>query len=727
MTGEDCFNQLNPILQMFIIEKLKWGNFTEIQEKTIPLILKENNTLVISPTASGKTEAVLIPIFEDIISNKLESACVLYISPLKALINDMYDRIEQWCDYFNLRVMKWHGDVSQYKKNLFIQSPNDFLLITPESLEVILFNKTFKEKEKIFKNIKYIIVDEIHYFIESERGIQLNSVLKRLERYISNEPIKLGLSATIGNPNMVSQWIGNNTQIVEYKESTDFYYKILMYSDELLFRNIKMHIGRNEKILIFVSSRSNAEELAYKIKKNIYFKNIFIHHSSIDKKEREESEKKFKYSTNAILICTTTLELGIDIGNIYAIFQIGPAPTVNSLVQRLGRSGRLNNERRLKLFYNNKSEVLIALAEISLMEKGIIEKLNIIKKPKDIYFHQILSIMVEYGKITKKDLYNLLKDAFVFKNILKEDFEILIDDMINNNFLFEHGDYLVSGDSFEKEFGKINFLNFYSVFVPSYEYKIYSSNGLIGTVEPLFILNLNIGDVFILNGQQWLLTRVESKKFKAHVEKISLDEKNVPVWFSGYTGLNYLISREVYNILLNNFNQKLLEKVGSKFDNKSKIIIDEFINESNRLNFKKGIIPIEINEYVCIYTFAGYKANTLLCEVIKNEINISLVKIDSFLIKFNVDKTVTFETIKNILDNIENILENEEFKINLNKIMNRFIKNKFIHLMDSKINYDLNMEILYDEKHLIQLISENKLKEIPKTELSSWILEYEFN
>ena len=175
---------LNREITHFLSNKLGFKRLNEIQNKAIPLILDKKDTLIISPTASGKTEAALIPIFNDILVNKLDSTSVLYIAPLKALINDMSLRIEQWTSYFYFSYTKWHGDVSRTAKDNFIRNPTDFLLITPESLEVIMMNRSEEDRLKIFGNLQYIIIDEIHYFVDSDRGIQLNSLISRLSKYV---------------------------------------------------------------------------------------------------------------------------------------------------------------------------------------------------------------------------------------------------------------------------------------------------------------------------------------------------------------------------------------------------------------------------------------------------------------------------------------------------------------------------------------------------------------
>ena len=285
MTGKNtsAVELLDDRLKGFLANRLKWKSLNPIQEEAIPIIKEKNDTLVISPTASGKTEAVLIPIFDDIISNNLEPVSVIYVSPLKALINDMNDRIEKWCDYFNLEVTKWHGDVPGTKKRAFIKNPTDILLITPESLEVIFMNKSFEEKEKIFKNLKYVIVDEIHYFVESDRGTQLNSLLNRMTKYVDGSITMVGLSATVGNPKTVSEWLkpDNPAVIVEDPSKRPIQYKVFCGSEIEICEVLSKYV--NKKILIFVHSRKDAERYYNLLRRTLKIRNIYIHHSSLDR------------------------------------------------------------------------------------------------------------------------------------------------------------------------------------------------------------------------------------------------------------------------------------------------------------------------------------------------------------------------------------------------------------------------------------------------------------
>lgn len=373
-----------------------------IQEKTIPKIKEGKDVLVISPTASGKTEAVFIPIFDDILKNNLDPLTVLYISPLKALINDMYERLEKWCENFNTTITKWHGDVAPSEKQKFVKEPTNILLITPESLEVILINRSTESKKKIFQNLKYVVVDEIHYFAASDRGIQLNSLLNRLKRYIPHDIQKIGLSATVGNPEFVLTWLtgDKNAEIVTDDTQRLPQYKVIYEQDYTILNTLKKYLDK--KILFFLHSRRDVEEYHNLLKRHLKPENILIHHSSIDKEIREESEESFKLVKNGIMVSTSTLELGIDVGDISIVAQKNPPVQVTSFFQRVGRSGRRRNPMRTIIFCDSDINILTTLAEICLVEEGKLEEIKIPKKPTDIYFHQILSAVFEYGKNHKE-------------------------------------------------------------------------------------------------------------------------------------------------------------------------------------------------------------------------------------------------------------------------------------------------------------------------------------
>jgi ATP-dependent Lhr-like helicase len=698
---------------------MKWNDLTSIQKATIPRFREKKDMLIIAPTASGKTESVLIPVFDDILKNGLEPMSVLFVSPLKALINDTCQRIEFWCNQFDLTVTKWHGDVNASKKASFVKKPTDILLITPESLEVILMNKSDKIKNSIFKNLKYVIIDEIHYFADSDRGTQLNSIINsRIKAYCDNNFSKIGLSATVGNPETVLNWLtsSKNAEIVADKNSRPFQYKVIYADDFKIIQVISNYLDK--KVLFFVHSRREAEKYHNLFKKNLKIKNIFIHHSSIHKDTREESERKFKLVKNGLMISTSTLELGIDIGNIDVVIQKNPPSTVSSFLQKVGRSGRRTKIQRTILLCDGEEEVVKSLAELSLMEEKKLEHIKIPEKPKDIYFHQILSTIFEYGRIKKKDLFFILKNSYVFSKIGKDEYKYFIDDMVEKEFIDENGPYLSLGDAFEKEFGKRNFLEFYSVFWPNYEFTVQDGLKTIGSLDSSFVINtLKNGSSFVLGGEVWTVDKIDPDKFKLKVKKTK--EGGIPNWHSEGGRMDYLLSRKIYDILLGCYNKELLKD----FDKVSLNIIKNLGEDSRNSNFEKGKIPVEFSfeeNKVFIYTFAGFKVNSLISSVFKFYHDIYSIHDTPYYTSFKFKNTLKMSDVEHIACNIKDILDDEELEKFMLLKTKKFVKNKFIKYLPEKDNAELKMQILFNKEDTIDLFENNSLKLISSSGFSKW-------
>jgi ATP-dependent Lhr-like helicase len=722
MTGNNssASDLLDKKLKIFLADKLGWKSLNPIQEKAIPIIKEKKDTLVISPTASGKTEAVLIPIFDDILTNHLEAVSVIYVSPLKALINDMNDRIEIWSDYFNLEVTKWHGDVPGNKKKAFLNKPTDILLITPESLEVIFMNRTFDEKAKIFKNLKYVIIDEIHYFVESDRGTQLNSLLNRITKYVDESITLVGLSATVGNPETVSKWIKptNPAVIVEDLSNRSFQYKVICGSEIEISKVLSKYI--NKKILIFVHSRKDAEKYYNILKRTLKIRNIYIHHSSIDRDRREESEEKFKYLRDGFMISTSTLELGIDVGNIDIVVQIRPPHNVSSFLQRIGRSGRRSKNQRSIIFYNSDEEIFISLAEISLIREGNIEDIKIPEKPKDIYFHQILSSIFENGKIKQSKLFNNLKDSYVFSKMTKEDYINILENMEEREFIYNNDGFLSLGYNFEKKFGKRNFMGFYSVFCPNLEYKVKEGGKNIGTLDSFFVVNyLNLGNQFILGGSPWKVLDIDYKRFNVKVQKDAAKKGDVPDWISEGGVIDSLISRRIYEILLGNYEEILLKT----FDKLSQNKIKEYVKHAQNVGFKKGLIPVEIdskeNRYY-IYTFAGMRANALLTTIFSLEYDLYSPRDTAYYSSFKIKGQTNFENIVKVINKVSEKLESSDINKLIDEKTQKFVKNKFINFLPYEDNVKLKMELLYDVDGLMEIINNNSVTLIGPSKFKHW-------
>ena len=702
---------LNKNLLHYLSNNQGWSNLNTIQKKAIPHVLNSEDTLILAPTASGKTEAVLIPIFSDILDNNLHPVSVLYISPLKALINDMHNRILKWCSHFGLTAGKWHGDVERNVKNNFTKNPTDFLLITPESLEVILMNKNTKEKERIFENVKYIVIDEIHYFANSDRGVQLNSLINRIKKYAPSSSV-IGLSATVGNPKEIADWINieKSATIVEDNYGRKLQYKVKNLDEKDLFKVLDKY--RTKKVLIFANSRRTAESAYFLLKKKMNMKNIFIHHGSVNKTMREENESKFKSLENAFMISTNTLELGIDIGDIDVVVQISPPNNVSSFSQRIGRSGRQSKVQRTILLARG-FNILLSLAEVMLYHEDSIEKIRISKKSSDILIHQILSTLFEKGTMNYKDLYKHLKNCYAFSEIRPKDYVTIVKNMAGEELLNISGDKLTLGYGFEKEFGHGNFKNFYAVFTPSFSYKILEGIREVGTLDISYAIDLDINDQFNLAGQLWRVKSVNHDDYKIYVTKENLTASKLPSWHSEGAPIDLLVCEKIYEILQGNFDEKFL----NPFDRASQIFIEEAIENAQIDEFGDGILPVELNKgSVYIYTFAGDKANKLLLKVFEMNYDVYNPYTTSLYISFKVSGGISTEDIESVIYDLENTLDTPESEDMIDELTSSFKKNKFLEFLPKNIRRSLKMDIIFDKESLLKATRDKSINFIAESE-----------
>src|SRR5690554_322692 len=539
-------------IQRVITNNLGFNQFKNIQKKAIPLIFDGDNVLITAPTATGKTEAFLLPLLDKIYSQKLEPTSMLYISPIKALINNQFIRFKKIGRVINVDCFKWHGDVGNNKRKQYLENLTDILMITPESLEVILFSENYYP-EDIFGNLKFIVIDEIHAFAGDERGIHLLSLLERIQCFTNFSLQRIGLSATIGNPKEMANWLkGSSNKPV--KQAIDKGNKKisakLMYFDSIdnqLCRHILAEV-RGTKSLFFTNSRADTEKLNKLIRN--YPIEIYIHHSSVDKHFREKAEETFRIEArnNMVIFCTSTLELGIDIGDLDKVLHLNPPYCVADFLQRVGRSGRRNNHAKTVIYNTNSENLIRNIAIIKLIKKDFVEAVIFRRKAWDILFHQILALVHQEYQISKNRVYGILKETYSFKYITIEDFNYLLDFLLEENYLICHKDKLMIGDKTEKEFGYANYYNFFSVFENLNEYTVIANKEVIGTLDAFFVNTMKKNEIsFFLAGKIWKIKSIDEEHLKVYV--IPAKKGEIPFWVSGSRIISRWLSEEIYNVL----------------------------------------------------------------------------------------------------------------------------------------------------------------------------------
>lgn len=562
------FNLLSEPIRKFIRDK-GWEELRPIQNAAITRILgSDDNYILASRTASGKTEAAFLPILSKVNFNE-SGVQVLYISPLIALINDQFYRVEELCKNLDVDVVKWHGEANKTVKEKLVKNPKGIVLITPESLEAMFANKPFNVRQ-LFSNLKYVVIDEIHSFIGTDRGIQLKSILSRLQQVNSKSFSIVGLSATMSEENKfleVKEFTGNveKTKILidrTTKEINALFRYFKNEGNELPLELLKdLYIEtKDNKVLIFPNSRGRAEEVAVKLRK-ISDKvkghtNYFSHHSSVDREVREYVEYFAKNNNrqNFCISCTSTLELGIDIGTVDVVVQIDATHSIASLIQRVGRSGRKDGEiSNLYLYATDKWSLLQSIACWLLYKEGFIEPPQKNEKPFDILIHQALSITKGHSGIKLTDLINQLIGNSTFKGIELFEIEEILNHLIEIDFLEKLQHEVIIGIEGEKV---VNSRDFYSVFKTEENFKVVNAGNKIGELpfSPQIIEDENI----LLSAKIWKIKFVDHKAKK--IEVIPTRDGKKPMFFGSSGAIHQRIREKMVEVLYSKTDYDFLDQ-----------------------------------------------------------------------------------------------------------------------------------------------------------------------
>lgn len=555
----DTFSLLSKEIQKKVWE-LGWTYFTPIQEATIPAIMQTDQHVIISSgTASGKTEAAFLPILSLVGTTAHDALKVLYISPLKALINNQFERIQELSEHLEIPIHRWHGDVDQHKKKALTKNPSGVLQITPESLESLFINRT-QHLHRLFSEIEFVVIDEIHAFLDNERGVQLRSLLSRMNAITTKRMRIVGLSATLQNTEFVKRWVAieepHRVEVIEAKNSDKELFYSLMHFPKAkdgkmaveLFEDL-YEVTKDVRAIIFCNSRGSVEETTVFLnrlaEKEGRGETYLAHHSSIDKKEREYVEKTLAHAREPkSVVATSSLELGIDIGSIELVVQMDSTFTVSSLKQRLGRSGRTQDASQyLQLYATEPDGLLQALAVMELNLAKWMEPSTGYKLPFDVLFHQILSICGESNGIKKEVLVEKLKKNEAFFSIMKADMESLIAYMIEKEQLEVIPGSLEVIVGIEGE-RILRSKEFYAVFTTEEVFDVLNGSRKIGELDKKF--ELNIGDHVMLTGKLWRVVDIDVYKNKMYVEKAVNAKK--PRYYGGPESLNPHIAEKMFEI-----------------------------------------------------------------------------------------------------------------------------------------------------------------------------------
>ena len=370
------FERLHPSVRHAVVNDLGWRALRPVQELAGAAILDGCNVVVLAPTAGGKTEASLFPVLSDILTNEHRPTSVLYLCPIRALLNNQEERIHRYARMVGLDAFKWHGDVAASRKNKFLREPVHILMTTPESLEVMFIGQK-AEARAMLANLTTVIVDEIHAFAGDDRGAHLVSLLERVTVLAGRDVQRIGLSATVGNPDAILHWLqGSSTRegrlVDPPRPPPDRDIRVDLCDDLEGVALAAAALTRGRKSLVFVESRGQAERVAAAMA--THDTEVFVHHSAVSRSDREAAERRLTEGSTGAIVCTSTMELGIDVGDLDLVLQVDAPPSVAGMLQRLGRTGRRPGTRVTGRFLCQTNDALLqVVALLTLAERGWVE------------------------------------------------------------------------------------------------------------------------------------------------------------------------------------------------------------------------------------------------------------------------------------------------------------------------------------------------------------------
>ncbi len=511
------FDRLHPALQHHVVNSLGWSRLRPLQQAAIDPIVDGAHVLALAPTASGKTEAAVLPLLHRMATEEWRGLSVLYLCPLRALLNSLEPRLSSLTGFVGRRAALWHGDIGQPVRRAIRDDPPDLLLTTPESLEAMLISRTV-DHGALLGQVHAVVVDEIHAFAGDDRGWHLVAVLERLSQLAGRDIQRIGLSATVGAPERLLDWfVGSSTgprtvvqppvaagDVVDPDVTVDHVGSLANAA------TVIAALHRGEKRLVFTESRSRVEELAAELRSRDVA--TFVSHSSLPVDERRRAEAAFAEARDCVIVATSTLELGIDVGDLDRMIQLDAPTTVASFLQRLGRTGRRPGTTRNALFLTLRPEahLLQCLGMLLRWRDGFVEPVAPPPLPHHLLAQQILAVVLQEQAIGRSVLAGCVtrlpefgRDAGVFDRVLEH--------LVEHGYLHDEHGILSIGVEAESSFGYRHFVELTSSFASSPLLTARWGTREIGLVDPLSLQTKPGGDApaLLLGGRSWTVVGVD--------------------------------------------------------------------------------------------------------------------------------------------------------------------------------------------------------------------------
>jgi len=547
------FERLHPAVQHQVVNTLGWRGLRPHQEAAIPPILAGEHVLVQAPTAGGKTESAVLPLLSRMLEERWARPSVLYLCPIKALLNNLETRLSMLAGMVGRTVGVWHGDVGQSARRRMLRDRPDILLATPESVEVMLVSRRVDHRS-FFAGLRAVVVDEVHAFAGDDRGWHLLALLERVAA-VAREPVqRIALSATLANPDELLTWLTGGRKEpktvvrgaaapVEPDIQID-YVGSLENAATVISR-----LHRGEKRLVFCDSRRQVEELGQLLRS--HGTRTFVSHSSLGVEERREAEAAFAQGSDCVIVATSTLELGIDVGDLDRVIQIDAPATVAGFLQRLGRTGRRPGTKRNCLFLTTETDGLLrACALVRLWSQDYVEPVEPPALPYPVFAQQILATVLQESvgidlATLRERLATWCRTAGIEKAQIDEEIQFLLD----RDVLFLDGSIVGISVEGERRYGARHFLELFSVFNTPPLVTVYHGLHEVGQVHPTSFKRAKDEPVLLtLAGRGWKVTHLDLERKRAWVEPADLRGRSR--WLGSGAPMHYDMAQSVRAVLV---------------------------------------------------------------------------------------------------------------------------------------------------------------------------------
>ncbi|MFB6779674.1 DEAD/DEAH box helicase [Streptomyces sp. NPDC056352] len=620
-SATDPVDRLDPIILHHVVNTLGWPNLRPLQRAAIDPVMDGEDTVLLAPTAGGKTEAACLPVLSAMSAQGWTGTSVLYLCPLKALLNNLVTRIDGYAQWLGRRAALWHGDTKESQRQRIRTDRPDILLTTPESLEAMLIGvKT--DHAHLLGGIRTVVVDEVHAFAGDDRGWHLLAVLERLQQ-VAGRPIqRIGLSATVGNPRELLTWLqgsgagkrpgrvvapdiaGNSSGQGPASGETGpppgdielDYVGSLSNAAKVLSA-----LHRGEKRLVFCDSRRQVEELGAALRARDV--TVFLSHASLSADERARSEQAFAEARDCVIVATSTLELGIDVGDLDRVIQIDSPGSVASFLQRIGRTGRRAGSSRNCLFLaTHKDSLLQAAGLLLLWGRGWVEPVVPPPEPRHLVAQQLLSVTLQEHKLGDQ----LWPEQWNGLAPFDRSATPILRHLTEGGFLDTDGGMLFIGPEAEHRFGRRHFIELTASFTAPPQFTVLSGRTEIGRMDPSVLTEERPGPRrLLLAGRSWQVTFIDWGRKRVFVEPV--ESGGVAKWSGGtLAGLSYALTRAMRDVLLGADPPVSLTR-------RAEVCLQEWRNDdAPHLAHPGGTLVVRQGNDVRWWTWAGYRANATL-------------------------------------------------------------------------------------------------------------------